>query len=98
MDRWLNSIGLRSHPSGHESVCDRFSKYHTDRTLLVSMVLDYSKVHTRMGRPGSESQQPGPNVSSGGGMRQEPLFTAETPCDVALVTEEVVDGKQYRRG
>lgn len=55
------------------------------------MVLDHSS--TMLSRPGPESRDCGPSVPVATGIgHQEPLFTVDMPCNLALVTEEVVDG------
>ncbi|KAI5368014.1 putative signal transduction response regulator, receiver domain, histidine kinase/HSP90-like ATPase [Septoria linicola] len=70
-------------------------------TLLdtVAMVLDYSKVNTAKAEPSTQSQpsSPGSNdqlekIPTASKIRKEPLFATDQDCDVALLTEEVVDG------
>ena len=62
------------------------------------MVLDYNKVNTQkrntsesIGSRDSESYQP--NKPTTTNIRNEPIFAVDQECDVALITEEVIDGK-----
>lgn len=68
-------------------------------TMPVAMVLDYNKLHVNRRRKTSSSngsrdtdreQQDMPATTN---MRSEPIFANDQDCDVALITEEVIDGK-----
>lgn len=69
-------------------------------TLLdtVAMVLDYNKVNTVKRKTSATSQfshdsseQPD-KMPTQAGIKNEPLFATDQDCDVALITEEVIDG------
>ncbi|EME47584.1 hypothetical protein DOTSEDRAFT_50958 [Dothistroma septosporum NZE10] len=88
-----------------DTECDAFQKSCIDtmdacaHTLLdtVAMVLDYNKVKTRKrntsdDRSSQDSDRHEPKMPTTTSLKSEPLFATEQECDIALITEEVIDG------
>lgn len=70
------------------------------------MVLDYSKVNSHKhessnqsvsSSQGSNKTKEPKNSTNANDLRTEPLFVTDQECDVALITEEVVDGRQAKQ-
>ncbi|KXT15869.1 hypothetical protein AC579_5526 [Pseudocercospora musae] len=91
-----------------DTECDAFQKSCLDtmdacaHTLLdtVAMVLDYSKVNTLKHKSSAQSagssqdsaERDEPKAPAATSLRADPIFAVEQECNVALVTEEVIDG------
>lgn len=69
-------------------------------SCAVAMVLDYSKVNTLKHKSSTQSagssqdsaERNEPKAPTATSLRADQLFAVEQECNVALVTEEVVDG------
>lgn len=88
-----------------DTECDAFQKSCVDtmdacaHTLLdtVAMVLDYSKVNTMKRKKSDDSlsqdsDRQEPKMPTTTSLKSEPLFATDQECDIALITEEVIDG------
>lgn len=61
------------------------------------MVLDYSKVNTMKRKKSDDSlsqdsDRQEPKMPTTTSLKSEPLFATDQECDIALITEEVIDG------